>query len=316
MDPRVSVIIPTKNRARYVSSAIQSVLDQTFGDFEIIIVDAASTDNTKEIVCKFDDERIHYIREERDRGVSASRNMGIKQSRGKFIAFLDDDDLWVSSKLEKQLNLLNENTLLGAVSTGALIINNNDKIIGFVMPSIRGYIFPEILKMNYVGNCSIVLVRKEALEKVGLFDENLNANEDFDLWIRLARHYQFDCVKEYLVLYRVHGKRISTNLCRILRAKKLLYKKYSKELMKFHNRKRILGFWHYSLGVLYCECGDMRQGKKEFLNAVMNDLIPIPYHIRLFASFFGSNVFRLSTRLVDSFAPKSLRNKYRTDLRI
>jgi len=303
MDPKISVIIPTKNRAHYVSSAVQSVLGQTFGDFEVLIVDGASTDNTREVVSKFHDERIRYIRERKDRGASASRNTGISQSRGKFIAFLDDDDLWVPSKLSKQLNLFDKNPCIGAVSAGAWIINENDETIGFRIPSLRGNIFPKILSKNHVGNCSMVLVRKECFEKSGLFDENLEASEDYDLWVRLTKHYEFDYVNEPLVLYRVHEKRISTNPYKALRAKKLLIKKHSKELTKLSNHRRILGSWQYRLGVLYCKCGDMGHGKKEFLKAIRNDPFSIRYYARLFASFFGLTLQDALDRLLKSSLP-------------
>lgn len=310
MDPKVSVIVPTKNRAHYVSSAIQSVLDQTFRDFEIIVVDGASIDNTREVISKFDDERIRYIREKKDRGVSASRNIGIKHSRGKFIAFLDDDDLWMSSKLEKQLNLINKNLDIGAVSTGAWIINKSSKIIGSGIPSPRGNIFPKILKKNCVGNCSMVLVRKECFEKVGLFDENLPAGEDFDLWIRLAKHYQFDYVNEPLILYRVHEKRISTNPYATLQAAKLMFKKFSKELNTSVNHKKILGYWHYQFGRIYCECGDIGKGRKEFMKAISKDPYSFIYHIRLFASFFSLTIYNALRRLLESLLPEPFKSKF------
>ena len=296
----MSVIIPTKNRADYVSSAIQSVLDQTFGDFEIIVVDGASIDNTQEVVRKFDDKRIRYIREKKDRGVSTSRNKGIRLSRGKLIAFLDDDDLWMPSKLEKQLELISKKPNIGAVYTGAWFFRKSGKIIGSHIPFLRGNIFPKILKKNRIGGCSVVLVRKECFEKVGLFDENLPADEDFDLWIRLAKCYQFDYVREPLVLYRVHEKRVTTNPYRNLTAKKLLFEKYSLELTTSFNDRKILGFWHYVLGVRYCKCEDVRRGRKEFVEAITCNPFSIIYYARLLTSFFGSKVFSLLTRRVDS----------------
>jgi glycosyltransferase involved in cell wall biosynthesis len=300
LDPKVSIIIPTKNRADYVSAAIQSILNQTFVDFEIIIVDGASIDNTREVIIKFDDKRIRYIREKRDRGISTSRNIGIRLSRGKFVAFLDDDDLWMPSKLEKQLKLISKNPDIGAVSTGAWRINKSGKMIGFRIPFLRGNIFPKILEKNYIGNTSLVLVRKECFKKVGLFDEDLPAGEDFDLWVRLAKYYQFDYVREPLVLYRVHERRISTDPYRVLRASKLLFKKYSKELKTSCNSRKILGSWHYTLGIHYCECGDIEKGKKEFREAISSNPFLIRYYAQLFASFFDSNAFNLLTHLLDS----------------
>jgi len=293
MNPKVSVIIPTKNRAHYISFAIKSVLDQTFKDFELIVCDAASTDNTEEVVGKFDDERIRYIREDIDRGVSACRNIGIRNSKGTFVAFLDDDDLWMPSKLEKQLGLIETKLSVGAVTTGSWVVNQRGKIVRFEIPSVKGKIFPAILRKNYVGNCSAVLVRRECLEKVGMFDENLHAAEDHDLWIRLAKYYEFECARGYLVSHRIHETNISTDRQRVLRATKLLHDKHSKELMRLPDRRKILGAWHYELGMLYCECGNACQGRKELVKAVANDPSSIRYDGRLFVSFLGSSASNL-----------------------
>jgi len=309
MPPKVSVIIPTYNRASYLYSAIKSVLNQTFEDFEIIVVDDASTDNTKQTIDKFDDRRIYYIRHKENKGGSAARNTGIKRSKGKFIAFLDDDDMWMPSKLEKQLDLINKSLEIGVVYSGVWIINGSGKIRGSKPPFLRGNIFPDMLKKNYVGSCSTVLIRKECLSGIGLFDEDLSAGQDFDLWIRLAKHYQFDYVNEPLVLYRVHKKRVSTDPYKSLRAKKLLYKKYSKELMTSFNHRKVLGFWHYVLGTYYCKCGDIGQGKKEFVKAITSDPFSILCYVRLFASFFGSKVFDLLSGLLESLSPTLFKNK-------
>lgn len=308
MNSRVSVVIPTKNRANYLSSAIQSVLDQTFENSEILIIDAASTDNTGEVVSNFDDERIRYIRERKDRGPSTSRNIGIENSTGKFVAFLDDDDLWMPSKLEKQLDLINQNSDVGVVSTGAWMFNENGKMEIF-FPSVRGNIYPKILEKNYIGGCSTVLVRKECLKRVGMFDKNLPSGEDFDLWIRLAKHYEFDYVKEGLVLYRVHAKRISRDSCRILKAKKLLYKKYLQELKTSFKHSKTLGYWQYGLGKYYCKCGEMEQAREEFVKAIINDPFSMFYYIQLFTSFFGASVFNSLTSLADFLLPISFKHK-------
>jgi glycosyltransferase involved in cell wall biosynthesis len=310
MDPKVSVIIPTKNRADYLSSAIQSVLDQTFGDFEIIVVDGASTDNTREVIDKFDDQRIRYIREKKDKGASASRNIGIKHSRGRFIAFLDDDDRWMPSKLEKQLDLFNKNPDVGLVYTGLWRFNDSGKTMGRArnLPSVRGNIYRKLFRANYVGGCSTVLVRRECLEKVGLFDENLPAAEDIDLWIRLAKHYKFDYLKEALVLYRVHSKSITLNHRRAARAGTLLYKKYSKELTTSFVDRKTLAKWHHMLGLRHCKCGEMERGKMEFIKAIKNDPLSILYYARLFASLFGPSVFDSLSNLLYSL-PTSVRTR-------
>jgi len=300
MDPKVSVIIPTKNRAHYLFSAIQSVLRQTFNDFEIIVVDAASIDNTREVVGKFDDKRIRYVRLEKDRGQSASRNIGIRCSRGEFIAFLDDDDLWTPSKLEKQLRIISKNPKIGLVYTGSLLFEGNVKALGYQVPSIKGNVFPHIMKMNYIGTCSSVLIRKECFDKVGLFDENLMGSEDFDLWIRIAKYYEIDYLSELSTLYRFHKKRISIDLDRILKAEKLMFKKYSKEL---ETLRKIRGFWHYRIGALYCNSGNMTEGRKEFIKAINNDPRSVIYHIRLFTYFFGLTIHETLFALASSLLP-------------
>jgi len=147
MHPKVSVIIPTYNRANFLRSAIQSVLNQTFKDFEVIVVDDASTDNTRQLIHEFVDDRICYIAHNKNRGGSASRNTGIESSKGKFIAFLDDDDMWMPTKLEKQLLLVNMNPEISVVYTGARIIDKDGKAGRQLQnPSLKGNIYPQSLR--------------------------------------------------------------------------------------------------------------------------------------------------------------------------
>jgi glycosyltransferase involved in cell wall biosynthesis len=308
MRPKVSVIIPTYNRTRLLYSAIKSVLNQTFEDFEVIVVDDASADSTRQVVGKFKDRRIRYIRHKENKGGSAARNTGIKGSKGKFIAFLDDDDMWMPSKLEKQVDLISKNLEIGAVYTGVYIINKSDKIIWCDFPLLKGNIFPIILKKNYVGSCSQVLVRKECFDRVGLFDESLSAGQDWDMWIRLAKHYQFDYVNETLVLYRVHEKRISTNPYAKLQAAKLLFEKFSAELKRSENT-RAVGYWHYEFGKLYCECKNMRKGREEFTKAIEVNPRSVMCYLHLFASFFGLTIYNALRRLPQSLLPESFKSK-------
>lgn len=291
------MIIPTKNRAHFLDLAVRSVLNQTFEDFEILVVDAASLDSTREVMREFDDKRIRFIHEERDPGVSATRNIGISLSKGKFIAFLDDDDLWLPRKLERQLKPINGNPAVGGVYSGAWIIDENGKIMGPPwIPAEKLSDFPDMLKRNYVGNCSGVLVRKECFERVGLFDETLPAAEDYDMWVRLVRHYEFVCLDEPLFFYRVHKKRISTNPRAKLQAGKIIFKKISTDLQALDNHREIIGYWRYEFGKLYCECGDAKQGRKEFMKAILNNPHSAIYYVRFFTSLFGSQAYNTLCR--------------------
>jgi glycosyltransferase involved in cell wall biosynthesis len=311
MSPRVSVIIPTKNRANYVSSAVRSVLDQTFGDFELIVIDAASVDNTEEVVGNFHDKRVRYVRQETDRGVSASRNRGINLTDGEFIAFLDDDDVWMPTKLEKQVELIGKNPSVCAVSTGTCVFNDNKKIVSFGIPQTKGDIFPTILAKNVVGNCSAVLLRRDCLRRAGLFDENLNAAEDLDLWIRVAQHCQFDCVEEYLLLARTHSKEISRDHERVLKAMKTLYRKHLNELaqMPLKESRKILASWHYELGRLHSKLGDIEKARKEFAMAVSNNPFSALLLVRLLMSSLNQTLAELLTSTLNVRLPVSFRSK-------
>jgi glycosyltransferase involved in cell wall biosynthesis len=276
------------------------------------VIDAASIDNTEEVVGSFHDKRVRYVREETDRGISASRNRGITLTEGEFIAFLDDDDIWMPSKLEKQVEILRKNPSIGAVSTGICVFNENKKIVMFGFPRSKGNIFPTILSKNVVGNCSAVLFRRDCLLTVGLFDENLNAAEDVDLWIRLAKHFQFDCVEEYLLLGRTHRKEISRDHERVLKATRALYSKHVSELARLplKQSRKILASWHYDLGLLLSKCGDSEQARKEFVMAVSNDPVSVLLLVRLFTSSLSKTLAELVTSTFNLRLPISFRSKY------
>lgn len=308
MDPRVSVIIPTKDRPHYVAQAICSVLNQEFRDFEILVVDGTAEDHTEEVISKFTDQRIRYIPQEIDKGVSAARNLGITRSRGEFVAFLDDDDLWMPRMLEAQLCQFIRKPWIGAVCTSAFLVRKDGKSLGRWHPYLRGNIFPKILEKNYLGNCSGMMVRKNCFERAGLFDENLPAAEDWDMWIRLAKFYDFDYVDEPLLLYRIHGESISNDLNARLKAEKLLFEKFSPELRKIENAI-IEGNWHYELGKLYCVCKAVRKGREEFAEAIEVNPRLVMCYLRLFASFFGIKAYDISRRVLESAFPIYLKSK-------
>ena len=151
---QVSVIIPTHNRARFLREAISSVLNQTFQDFEILVVDDASDDNTREVVAGFEDIRIKYFRHDTNRGGSAARNTGIRNSMCSYIAFLDDDDEWFPEKLGKQMELLlASDPKVGAVYTGYLDVDKaTGQVIGEQLPSRRGNL-PTSLSRELCRQC-------------------------------------------------------------------------------------------------------------------------------------------------------------------
>ena len=151
--PKVSVIIPTYNRAELLKVAIASVLSQTYKDFEIIVIDDASHDNTQELLTSLKDKRIRYIRHETNKRISAARNTGIVNSHGNYIAFLDDDDEWLPEKLQLQVDFLeNSPPIIGVVYTGFYKIDKaSGKILEQITPTKKGFIFGDLIAQNWVG---------------------------------------------------------------------------------------------------------------------------------------------------------------------
>ena len=167
-EPTVSIIIPTYNRCQMVGRAINSVIQQTYTNFECIVVDDASTDDTKQVVTSINDSRIIYLRNETNKHVSAARNIGIKHAKGKLIAFLDDDDIWLSKKLEKQVLLMQSLPKnFGMVYCWYDYYDENEIIIRQHHPKVRGDVFRYVLDRVGIGGCCSLLVRREIFETIG-----------------------------------------------------------------------------------------------------------------------------------------------------
>ncbi len=197
--PRVSVIIPTFNRSKKVVRAIESVLTQSLKDFEIIVVDDGSVDNTAKALSKYM-SLIKYIRQPVNKGVSAARNIGIKSATSPWIAFLDSDDYWLKEKLYVQMEFINKNPDTVACQTEEIWIRNGRRVNPknkHKKPSEN--IFKESLKLCLVSPSSVIL--KESLFKdVGLFDETFPAAEDYDLWLRISCRYPIYLIDKGLVV--------------------------------------------------------------------------------------------------------------------
>ena len=203
----VSVIIPTYNRARYLPTALDSIIAQTVKPLEIIVVDDGSTDDTEQVVAFYHDS-VSYIRQE-NAGPSAARNLGIRAARGSIIAFLDSDDAWLPLKLEKQLNCFTEKPDLGMIGTGYF---NCDENLGnpvwqasFKLAATER---EEILIRN-LWPTPTLLIRRNCFDAVGMFDEEMKFAEDWDMWTRIAQAFPATTVREPLVLTRKHQLSLS-----------------------------------------------------------------------------------------------------------
>lgn len=204
----VSVIIPTYNRASLLSQAIRSVINQTYKNWQLLIIDDGSADDTRKVVEEFirKDLRIRYFYQE-NKGQVCAMNLGIKNSKGDYIAFLDDDDEWLPEKLEKQIEKMKSDKLVGLVYTDAIILDGktNSNKRSDIAKTQSGFIYEDLLIRNFI-TASSVLVRKEVFEKLGLFDESfiikITQIQDYDMWLRIAKHYKIEYISEPLVKYR------------------------------------------------------------------------------------------------------------------
>jgi glycosyltransferase involved in cell wall biosynthesis len=199
--PQVSVVIPTYNRSSFVKEAIASVLLQTFADFELIIIDDGSSDDTHDAVLSFDDARLIYERQD-NKGVSAARNRGVNLARGDKIAFLDSDDLWLPRKLEMQLAFLKSASEIVICQTEELWERHGRRVNPMKKhKKCSGWIFRECLPLCIVSP-SAVMMKKTVFEDVGGFDESFPACEDYDLWLRLALQYPIYTMDDALIVKR------------------------------------------------------------------------------------------------------------------
>ena len=186
--PVVTVVVPTYNRASLLVRAIGSVLAQTLRNWELIVVDDCSTDETEQVVRSFSDDRIKYIRHDRNRRVSAARNTGIRCARGEYVAFLDDDDEWLPEKLQKVLEVFrNSDPEVGLVYTGEMILDARGKIVEISKATKSGWIYETVLASCFIGSPSRVTVKKQVLDRVAGFDEKLVNLEDCELWLEWRR---------------------------------------------------------------------------------------------------------------------------------
>jgi len=292
--PTVSVIIPTYNRAHLVGRAIQSVLNQTYQDFEVIIVDDGSTDNTEEIIKEFqkNNKRIRCIKHKQNVGGSAARNTGIKASRGEYIAFLDSGDEWFSSKIEKQLKLfLLGDANLGAVGSGKIVVHSNMHKSEIKIP--KGYfgdIYKGLLKgESFPGATSTIVIKKECFEKAGLFDESLKSSQEYDLYIRVAKYYYFDVVREPLVKWIFESNSIGSDMNAQVQGKKRMLQKYSVEMPKISKQK---AYCNFVIGSILCRRNKMKEGRKYLLKSVISYPLRLKYYLGLLTSLFPFSIFK------------------------
>lgn len=272
-DVRVSVLLPTYNRADILPRAIESVLAQTFRDFELLVVDDGSTDDTEEIVESYDDDRIRYVRLEKNRGSAPARNVGIERSRGEFVAFQDSDDEWKARKLEKQVRRAESNPEAGVVYTGFRRISGDveqyvpDPAVG----RRTGDLSQQLLKYNLI-DISTSLVRSEYLTRVGGLDERMPLLQDWDLWIRISEHTKFELVDEPLVNVHLQADSMSNDHDALIEAKTRLLEKHERRFRDLD--PETLSVHLFRLGRWYLQSGDPDSAREYLQDALGQQIRP------------------------------------------
>lgn len=289
-EPTVSVIIPTYNRAHLITRAIRSVLNQTYHDFELIVVDDGSTDNTEEIVNGFNDPRIKYIRHDKNKRVAAARNTGIKAARGSYIAFQDSDDEWLPTKLEKQLQAFkNASPEVGVVYSGIWRIEGNKrKHIGYHDKKGKEEdLCHNLLKKSFIYVQSAI-IKKECFAKAGMFDEDMSVAEDWEFWIRISKYYHFKYVKGTLTRVYFTPDSLSSHVDKYAQAYQTILIKHEDE---FKKDREILSAYLLILGSYLCANGHFLQGKDYLLQSVRANPLNILALRGIFASLWGEGFY-------------------------
>ena len=208
----ISVIIPVYNGENTIKQTIESVLNQSFTNFELIIINADSTDRTLSIISQIKDERIKVFSFNKA-NVAVNRNRGIKQATADYITFLDADDLWTSDKLAAQYTALQQNPQAGVAYSWTNCIDENGKFISKTSHvNWSGDVYSKFLLDDFIGSGSNVMIRKQVLIKVGGFDELLTNAQDTDMWLKLSAITNFICVPKVQILYRIQRQSMSSNV--------------------------------------------------------------------------------------------------------
>lgn len=266
--PKVSVIIPTYNRADMLLRSIGSVLNQTYTDYELFIVDDCSTDDTEGVIRNMGDSRIQYIRLPANNGSSAiPRNTALVRATGEYVAFLDSDDEWMPLFLEKLVEKMdNSPDDVGIVYCGAIAHQNS--YMEFEHPKCRGDLFQMFMEHKKIPSINACLVRRRCFDKAGLFDPGMSYIH-WDMWIRLSRYYKFDYINDFLAVYYDHDMQY-TKKDEYLRHE-AVESIISKYLDYYDSHPKIKRIAAYSMGRCYWREGDIVKCIKYTLPSLLLD---------------------------------------------
>jgi len=292
-NPTVSIIIPTYNREHLLGRALKSILNQTYKDFEVIVVDDGSTDNTEDVIREFSALKIHYIKHIENKGEGAARNTGVKAARGDYVAFLDSDDEYLPEKLEKEMAVFkSESPRLGVVYSDMCEIERNGAKYLWRSPTFMpkdGLSYRRALEYQIYGiGIGSSVVRRACFDKVGFFDEGLSYYVDLDFFIRLSKEYFFYHIKEPLMNYHVTNDSFRWVTSAHIESAELILNKYSDDI-KQSRKTHSLHYWR--MGRFLCMHNDAKKSRPYLIKAIIAD--PLNYKAIgfLILSLLGNRIF-------------------------
>jgi len=319
-NPQISIVIPAYNAARYISDTLQSILSQDFQDFEIIIIDDFSTDNTRDIVMAYAREKVRYLRLDKQHGgPSRPRNQGIMAAQGKYIAFFDADDIMLPGRLGLAYTILEQNLFLGLTFTNA--IKFEDAGGDYPTPFLSGYtVFKGLRKIsigehayminssdantgllyeNFILTCGVTVPRS-VFDTVGFFDEDLTNADDWDMWLRIVKQYPIAYIDCIGFRYRVRSGSVSRRGARLSENRiKVLRKNLADDLSESSCRQiqRLIAENYINIGYSYQVLGEMATARRYYLASMQES----PSHLALKGTaitLLGSRLYFLLKRLI------------------
>lgn len=265
--PTCSVIIPTYNRASMIHHAIRSVLQQTFADLELLVIDDGSTDNTREVVAGISDPRIRLLVRKKNEGQNPARNYGIALATGEFIAFLDSDDEWLPTMLEQQISNFRKNPEIDC-SYSWLGVERKDGLRQTINRfKLEGDVYPSALTQGYIAPTITLMVRSNCFTEIGMFDPYLTSCEDDDICLRLAKRYRFGLIPQALAVIRYHeDDRITGDKTKKAEGWWRLHNKYRDDTLLLCGSK-VLANHFIKCGLLFLVAGDNNSARTSFSEA-------------------------------------------------
>lgn len=292
----ISIILPTYNRFEYLKKAINSILIQSYQNFEILVIDDCSSDKTEKSINSFSDKRIRYLKNRINLGHSKSRNIGIRNALGEYIAFIDDDIEWFPEKLSIQIEILkNSHNDVGGVFTSYYKIWDKKRRLlpenGGVIPGLT--FFDSLLYENFIDTPAL-LIKKQCIEKCGVFDENMKCFVDWDLSIRIAKEFKLEFIKKPQYLSNDLPGSVTRQSSRI-RAHNLEYvlNKFYKDISK---NKKIESIHTARIGLLYVLAGDVVKAR-QFLIKSIKSSFNLKTLLIYYSTFSGNSFIQLIIKI-------------------